>query len=318
VGTELAGNGQPVIAAILYNDPACPWAYSANPAFRVLEWRYGNQLDWRLVLIGLTESAEQYVARGYTPLGGALGQTRFRRYGMPFAPAPKARVSATARACRAVVAARILDPGSEWRVFRALQLANFTSSILLDEDDELAAVLDEVDGVDADAIVSRLDDADVTDAYEHDKAEARTAAGSAAELQGKTAQTDGPVRFTAPSIVFERDELRLVAGGFQSIDAYDVLVVNLDPTLERRVAPDTPAPLLDYFPDGLTTQEVAALLARGNDGPDRGSAEQALLELVADGTATRTPLGDDAVWRRAPARLDEHAETSRRGSRAAV
>jgi 2-hydroxychromene-2-carboxylate isomerase len=294
-----SGQGrQPRICAILYNDAACPWAYSANPAFRVLEWRYGAQLDWRLVLIGLTESAEQYVARGYTPLRGALGQTHFRRYGMPFSPAPKARVSATARACRAVVAARLLDPGSEWRVFRALQLANFTSSILLDEDEDIAAVLRYLDGVDADAIVSRLDDPEITDLYQRDKAETRTAAGSAAELQGKTARTDGPVRFTAPSLVFEREGRRLVAGGFQPIEAYDVLVVNLDPTLERRAAPQTPAPLLDHFTDGLTTQEVAALLARGNDAPDRGSAERALLELVAAGTATRTPLGDDALWKR--------------------
>jgi 2-hydroxychromene-2-carboxylate isomerase len=291
---------QPVIFATLYNDPACPWAYSVNPALRVLEWRYGAQLDWRLVLIGLTESAEQYIARGYTPLRGALGQTRFRRYGMPFSPTPKTRVSATARACRAAVAARLLDPGSEWRVFRALQLANFTSSILLDKDEDIAAVLRYLDGVDADAIVSQLDDPEVTDAYQRDKAETRTAAGSAAELQGKTAQTDGPVRFTAPSLVFEHQGRRLVAGGFQPIEAYDVLVVNLDPTLERRTAPDTPGPLLDYFTDGLTTQEVAALLARGNDSPDRGSAEQALLELVAASTATRTPLGDDALWKHSP------------------
>jgi 2-hydroxychromene-2-carboxylate isomerase len=290
---------EPVITTLLYNDPGCPWAYSANPAFRVLEWRYGAQLDWRLVLIGLTESAEQYVARGYTPLRSALGQARFRRFGMPFSPAPKARVSATARACRAVVAARLLDPGSEWRVFRALQLANFTSPILLEDEQDIAAVLDGVEGVDARAIVSRLDDPAVTEAYEHDRAEARAAAGSAAELQGKTAQTDGPVRFTAPSVVFERDGRQLVAGGWQTVEAYDVLVVNLDPTLVRRAAPDSPAPLLAEFRDGLTTQEVAQLLVRSNEEPDRVAAEQKLLELVADGKAVRAPLGDDALWRAA-------------------
>ena len=46
----------------------------------------------------------------------------------------------------------------------------------------------------------------------------------------------------------------------------------------------------------LTTQEVAQLLTRGNDAPDRVEAEVAMLRLVADGTATRTPLGDDALW----------------------
>jgi len=256
------------IAATLYNDPACPWAYSESPSLRVLEWRYGEQLDWRLVLIGLTEDASQYVARGYTPLRGALGQLRFKRYGMAFAPAPKPRVSASARACRAVMAARSIAPGPEWRVFRVLQLANFTTPLVLDDDQQLEAVLAGVDGLDA-------------------------------ELQGKTATTDGQVRFTAPSIAFERDGRRLVAGGFQPVEAYDVLIVNLDPTLHREPAPSTPAPLLERFPDGLTTPEVATLLTSGNDAPDRAGAEAALLELVASGGAVRTPLGDDALWRAA-------------------
>lgn len=294
-----------MISTTLYNDPGCPWAYSENPALRVIEWRYHDQLSWRLVVIGLTEDASQYEARGYTPLRGALGQLRFRRYGMPFAPAPKPRVSATARACRAVVAARLLWPGSEWAVFRALQLANFTSPLVLEDDSQLAEALWNVPGIDADEIVSRLDSPEVTDAYQRDKAETRSAVGSPAELQGKTATTDGPVRFTAPSVVFERDGLRMAAGGFQPVEAYDVLVVNLDPTLDRRAAPDTPEPLLEYFEGGLTTQEVAALMTKGNDAPDRIAAEGALLELVAGGAAVREPLGDDAIWKsaRVPAEL---------------
>ncbi len=287
-----------MISATLYNDPACPWGYSANPALRVLEWRYGAQLDWRLVLIGLTEDASQYERRGYTPLRGALGQLSFRRFGMPFSPAPKPRMSATARACRAVVSARLLDPAIEVPVFRALQLANFTTTIVLEDDEQLREAL-EAAGFDGAAIVGRLDAPEVTEAYERDRAEARTATGSAAELQGKTATSDGPVRFTAPSVIFESNGHRLVGGGWQTVEAYDVLVANVDPTLERRPAPDTPEPLLDYFDFGLTTQEVTLLLTEGNDAPDRMAAERALLELVAAGRASRQPLGDDALWSRA-------------------
>jgi predicted DsbA family dithiol-disulfide isomerase len=291
-----------MISATLYNDPACPWGYSANPALRVLEWRYGDQLDWRLVLIGLTEDASQYVARGYTPLRGALGQLRFRRFGMPFAPAPKTRVSATARACRAVVAARLLNPGSEWAAFRALQLANFTTPLVLEDDAQLREALRGVPGVDADEVVARLDAPEVTEAYERDRAETRTAEGTAAELQGKTATTDGPVRYTAPSVVFESNGQRLIAGGWQTIEAYDVLVANLDPTLHREPPPPTPEPLLVRFPGGLTTQEVTALLVEGNDQPDRVAAEAALIELASSGAAVREPLGDDALWRPAAVR----------------
>ena len=286
-----------MISATLFSDPACPWAYSESPALRVLEWRYDSQLDWRLVLIGLTERASQYEERGYTPLRGALGQVRFRRYGMPFAPNPKDRVSATARACRAVVAVRLAHPGSEWAAFRALQFANFTTRLLLDDDEGLRDVLSTVPGIDADAIVSSLDSPEVTDAYNSDRAETREAEGSAAELQGKTATSDGPVRFTAPSIVFQSNGTRLVAGGFQPVEAYDVLVANIDPTLDRKPPPETPEPLLHRFRGGVTTQEVAALMTPNNGTPDREAAEAAMVELVAAGKAVREPLGDDALWK---------------------
>jgi predicted DsbA family dithiol-disulfide isomerase len=285
-----------MIEAVLYSDPACPWGYSANPALRAIEWRYGGQLDWSLVMIGLAEDPAQYESRGFTSLRAALAYVDFRRYGMPISPHPKQRMSATARACRAVVAARILQPGSEWRVFRELQLANFSSSLLLDDDDQLAEVLRSVPSVDATAIVSMLDDPGVTAAYEEDQAAAREAAGTAAELQGKTATSDGPVRYTAPSVVFRRGDTTLIAGGFQPVEAYDVLLANLDPSLRREPPPETPAPLLERFPGGLTTQEVAALMARGEDRPDRPAAERALIELVADGRVVRNPLGDDALW----------------------
>ncbi len=291
-----------MISTTLYSDPACPWAYSESPALRVIEWRYGDQLDWHLVLVGLTEEASQYEARGYTPLRGVLGQARFReRYGMPFSTQVKPRLSATSRACRAVVAARMQHPGSEWRVFRALQLANFNSPMLLDDDSHLAEAIRIVPGIDADQIVGAIDAPEVVEAYRADRDATRKAAGSAAELQGKTATTDGPVRFTAPSVVFKRGGTQLVAGGFQPVEAYDILVANLDPTLHREPPPETPAPLLERFPDGLTTQEVAALMTSGNDRPDRAAAELALLELVAAGDAVRHALGDDAVWQSATA-----------------
>jgi len=290
-----------VVSAVLYTDPACPWAYSAIPALRALEWRYGDQLEWRLVVIGLTEHRRQYEARGYTPLRAARSQTEFRdRFGMPFAATPKARMAGTSRACRAIVAARLDRPGSEWAALRALQLANFTTTMLLDDDGDLAAALDAVPGLDGAALAGRIDDADVVAAYERDREEARSAAGSAAELQGKTATTDGPVRFTAPSVVLALNGSRLVAGGWQPLPAYDVLVANLDPGLRREPPPDDPEPLLERFPGGLTTQEVAVMLARGNDDPDRAGAEAALLALVAAGRARKLPLGGDALWAPAP------------------
>jgi len=289
------------VRVTLYNDAGCPWGYSANPAFRVLEWRYGAQLEWRLVLIGLTEVAQQYVDRGYTPLRSAEGYARsFRRFGMPLAPNPRARVVGTGRMCRAVVAVRLQAPGREWAAFRALQFAFFTTTLLLDEDGDIATALHGVAGIDVDAAIAAIGTPEVEDAYQRDRAEARTAAGSPTQLQDKHATTDGPVRYTAPSLVFEHAGRRLEAGGWQTVESYDVVVANLIPDGERRGVPEDPAELLAVFPEGLTTQEVTQLLTRGNDAPNRLEAELAMLRLVAGGTATRTPVGDDALWKGMP------------------
>ncbi len=284
------------ISVTHFTDPGCPWAYSAAPAHAALRWRYGDQLDWRLVTIGLTERAQQYVDRGYTPGSQARGYLKYRRFGMPFGAAPRRRVPATARMCRAIHAARLQEPEREWAVFRALQFGHFTTTLVLDEDADVAQALADVD-VDAGAIVAGLDSPAVTAAYEADRGESRTAAGTPTELQGKTAQTDGPVRYTAPSLAFGHEAGgRLEAGGFQTVEAYDVCIANLDPQLERRPPPDSPLPALQAEPDGLTTAEVTAILTRGNDAPDAGAAELALIDLAAEGAARRVAVGDGALW----------------------
>jgi 2-hydroxychromene-2-carboxylate isomerase len=281
----------------LYSDPGCPWAYSAIPAQTVLRWRYGSQLQWRLVTIGLTEDPQRYLDAGYTPTRSSIGQLYYRAtYGMPFALAPRERITATARACRAIVAARRLAPGREFDVLRALQLAWFTTPLLLDQDEDITQALERLEGLDVDAIVAAIDDPETVAAYETDKDETRSAEGGPTHFQGKARQTDGPVRYSAPSIVFEHDSKRLEAGGFQPIEAYDVLVANLDPTLDRQAPPESPLAALQRFPDGLTTQEVAAIMAQGNQAPDRRASEAALIELVGSGEAYRTALGDDALW----------------------
>jgi protein-disulfide isomerase-like protein with CxxC motif len=283
-----------VIEATLYTDAGCPWAYSANPALRVLEWRFRDQLSWRLVMIGLREEPSEAAIRTFDP-ERALSRWKVfeERYGMPFAVEPKTRAAGTGRGCRAVVAAAMLEPGSEWRVFRALQIANFTGSVYLDDAASIREALRAVDGVDADPIAAMLDDEPVVAEYERQLHEARSAAGTPSEAQGKTAVADGAVRFTAPSVVFRRGDDARYAGGWQPLLTYDTVLANVAPDLERVPPPESPEPLLEFFPGGLTTAEVALLLADGSDPvPDMALAE----ELLHGAGATRVAVGSDAVW----------------------
>ena len=280
-----------------FTDPGCPWAYCARPAHATLHWRYGEQLRWTLVTVGLTEDAGQYAARGYTPTLSALGYARFRRFGMPFQITPKARLSATSPACRAIVATRLAAPGLEHAALRALQFAQFTSSGALDDPDTLRAALAGVDGLDAGAVVARVNDPEVLSAYEADRAHARTAARSPTEFQGRTANTDGAVRYTAPSLVFSGPDGRILeAGGFQPIEAYDVVIANLDVTLQRRPPVDDPVEVLTAFPYPLTTAEVAAVMTEHLGVPDLAAAEAALITATGDGRARHRPVGDGSLW----------------------
>lgn len=288
----------PVIRATHFTDPGCPWAYSAWPALATLMWRFGDQLEWRHVMIGLAEEHTVYERRGYTPAANAAVKLRFGGYGMPFSTQPAPRVAATGLACRAIVAVRRLAPELELHALRALQFVKFTTPHLIDTDEGVRAALANVPGLDADVVLAELRDEVTERLYQRDRADARTAAGSPTEAQGKTADTDGAVRYTAPSVVFERvaDGAVLEAGGFQPIEAYDVLLANLDPTLARRAPADDVCAVLAAFPYPLTTAEVAAIRTPALTAPDPAGAELALIEATADGRVRRQGVGDGAVW----------------------
>jgi protein-disulfide isomerase-like protein with CxxC motif len=282
-----------------FSDPHCPWAYSASPAHAVLRWRFGAQLDWRLVLIGLSEGPERYIKAGYTPARSAQGYRTFaRRFGMPFGGQPRVRATGTGLACRLVVAARLHQPEQELLVFRALQLAQFTSTLLLDEPEGLRAALTVLgDGVDADALITALDSEAVQTAYQADRVESRTAAGSPTEAQGREANTDGAVRYTAPSVIFTTGDGRsLEVGGFQPLEAYDTALANLDVALDRRAPAEDPVDVLRALPYAPVTREVAACMTSNLGELDEDATERALIAAAGEGAVRREAVGTGALW----------------------
>ena len=258
-------------------DPGCPFGYSAWPALSVLRWRFGDQLRWRTVVIGLAEEPGEYEAKGFDPVFLATSALGFRKHGMPFSVQVKSRLWATSPACRAIVAVRREHPGREIEALRALQFAQFTEDVLLDETDDLRRVLAPAGLADA---VDSIDEPEVWAEYEADRALSRSAWGSPSHAQGKTAGE----RYTAPSLVFAHEGRTLEAGGFQPLEAYDVLLANLAPGLERRDAPEDVSEVVDAFPYPLATAEIEAIA--GDD------AETRLLEALHAGRVLR----DGELW----------------------
>jgi protein-disulfide isomerase-like protein with CxxC motif len=285
------------IRATHITDPGCPFAYGGEALVTAVRWRFGDQLDWRLVMIGLAEDPAEYEERGYSAEWMTQAWLKFRHTGMPFTLAPRSRVIATGRACRVVVAARMESPTLAWRILRAFRLAWFTSGLLLDEDDALRSVLTTIPGADAGHLLERIDDPDVEAAYQQDRDEARSADGSPAHAQGKTAPSDEGERYTAPTLIFETaDGRRLEAGGNQSLAVYDALIANLDPDLERRPPAATALEAIEAFHHGLTTREVALIMAAPGSEPDDEAAAEELIHYAAARKIACVPMGNDALW----------------------
>src|SRR3954447_26187867 len=158
----------------LFTDPACPFAFSAEPIRQRLRWHYGEQLSWRLTMIVLTHEpgeAEKLAA-------GAPGLQR--TYGMPIDPAPYSRPSSSEPACRAVVAARLNAPALEAPLLRRLRVRRMAGG-LLDDPGLIAAAASDV-GLDPGEVASWAAGAAVEDALQADIRRSRSPSAAARAL----------------------------------------------------------------------------------------------------------------------------------------
>ena len=77
-----------------FTDPGCPWAYSAEPFRRRINWLYGDSVTWRTVMVGLAADPQEYVDKGFTPEQQAAAFKRIsHEHGMPIDTTPRPRRS---------------------------------------------------------------------------------------------------------------------------------------------------------------------------------------------------------------------------------
>jgi predicted DsbA family dithiol-disulfide isomerase len=243
-----------------YTDPGCPWAFSAEPFRRRLDWLYGERLEWRVVLVGLSASPEDYTARGMTPESFAAGFRRIAaEHKMPIDTTPRPRLHATLPACRAVVAARVHAPEAARPLLRRLRIRCFRGE-LLDEQGTLDGAATDV-GLDPAALRAWMADPAVESALREDMARAREPIPAARVLDHKLANWSGGRRYTCPSyeIVRLSDGVRIAVPGFQPWAAYDVVLANLMPGLDRREPPASVEQVLAWTGTPLASQEVAVV-----------------------------------------------------------
>lgn len=213
-----------------FTDPACPFAFSAEPIRQRLRWHYGPHLAWRTVLIGLTAGDAHEAAR----LASGAPNLQ-RQYGMPIDPARRARPASSEPACRAVIAARLFAPDREDVVLRRLRVVGMAGGLL--DDPQLIGLAVREAGLDPDAVAVWLLDPRVSDALTADMAAARTPSVAALALGHKLGGPIGARRYSAPSYEMAREEASCSLPGFSPVEAGEAAIANLEPSIERRARP---------------------------------------------------------------------------------
>ncbi len=243
-----------------YTDPGCPWAYSAEPFRRRLSWLYGDQLEWRVRMVGLADSAEHYEQIGFTPDVQASAHAKIAaEHRMPIDTRERPRMAATMPACRAVVAARRHAPEAERLLLRRLRIRAFSGGLL--DDPKLIAGAARDAGLDPAELDRWAAEPETEAALREDMDAAREPMTAARVLDHKLANWSGGRRYTCPSYEISRpgDGVKIAVPGFQPFAVYDVVTANLVPGLERRPAPESVEEVLAWTGTPLATQEVAVV-----------------------------------------------------------
>ena len=260
------------VDVIHFTDPSCPWAYSAEPLMRTLQWRFGDGLRWRTVMIGLSEDTSRAERRATRPSAAC-------RTGSTSSAASACRCSPSrARACcpRAAPAVRSSRRGAQSRelsdaLLRRIRLAWFTSTLLLDEDAGSArsrrscraSTPRQRHRVDRRSRPPRRPTRRIAPRRAAPRREGRPAIA-----QGRTATSDGPERFTAPSIALPRG--RASARGGRLAAARRLRRLHREPRARRcRAVAPPPSPRRSRRSRrASTTAELARVCTEHDDDPD--------------------------------------------------
>jgi 2-hydroxychromene-2-carboxylate isomerase len=265
----------------LFTDPACPFAFSAEPVRMRLLWHYGDQLRWRARMIVLTlEPGEaKKLAHGAPNLQGL--------YGMPINPTRYPRPASSEPACRAVVAARLHAPERAEPLLRRLRVRVMAGGLL--DDSALIAGAAREAGLDPDELEAWCVTDEVQAALREDIAAARSPSRAARALDHKLGGPRQERRYTAPSyeIADPASGATVSVPGFNPFEAYEVAIANLAPDLVRRPPPASVDELLAWAGEPLATAEVIAITG----------LDPALARATLSRVACALPSGADAYWK---------------------
>lgn len=259
----------PSADVVEYTDPICSWAWGTEPKLRLLQWRYGRHLRWRVVLGGLVHDASGG-RDDWDPIRAAEPMQKYWRRssaytGQPY-PMPMHRMArSTDPAGLAVKAAERQGPAVSTAVLRRFRESTFVFGVTPSAPEEFAASAKGVVGLDVDRWLDDLSGVEAASTYRSDWEETRRPNDHVRHLVGDDVgigsmkQTDGHDRYAFPTLVFRGPGGEVTVPGWMPYQAY---VDALESTSPGLTADPVPGPTVPQAFDRwgvLTEKELAEI-----------------------------------------------------------
>lgn len=279
----------PLVRIVHFTDPACPWAFSAEPERLRVLWHYGDQVEIDTRLVVLWQAEADVERAGVTPerFAGMLERAR-DAHGMPIKVDPRPRHAPVGAACVAAVAVRRNAPERFERHLRELRRLAMEGA-LLDEPATLAAAAERC-GLDAREVEAWAAAPEAAVELEEHMRDARTPSQIASALPHRLGRWPGGLRYPVPSYELSTtmSDCRFSAPGMQPWATLETALVNLAPMLQRRDAAASTIEALEWAGMPLATVEVAALCDR--------AVPEVREELTRAAAFTGVPGSGDGYW----------------------
>jgi predicted DsbA family dithiol-disulfide isomerase len=275
------------VEVTIYTDPGCPFGFNAQRQEAQLLWHYGHGVAVTRRMIVLSEQSSSFEERGLSREMVLANTRRLRAlYGMPMIERAVDRLPSTLEACRAYVGARMHDPEHADLLLRSLRRRAFSDGQAIDELETIHGASTDA-GIPVKSLDAWLADDAVERALRADMAATRAPLPEALALAHRLSRSNGGLRYSTASVVFEHGGRRFVMPGFQPFAVYEVAIANVAPELERRLPAESVDELLSWAPYPLATAEIAELLGT--------SREDARAQLERSG-AELTPAAEGGYW----------------------
>lgn len=272
------------IEVVEYTDPLCSIAWGTEPYKRRLLSRFGDHLNWRVVMAGLCHDNSTVEAfQPWDPF--KAGQSYLKVWkrvtditGMPYPQDLRYMAVTTDPPCLAVKAAERQGSDVADRVLRRFRESVFLYGTPVDSLEQLTRALENLPGLDLEKLFADIDSEEVAAAYLSDWEETRRPNdyvralpdAETEHLQGGMMVSEGHERYNLPTFIFTGPAGERTVPGYRPYAEYEEALEAVCPGIIKEAnATPTSEQALERW-STMTSKELEVVCGSADEPPTSG------------------------------------------------